>query len=334
MSARSTARPLDLPERVEIVEVGPRDGLQGVAKVLPTEEKLALIIGLIEAGVSRIQVASFVNPARVPQMADAEELIARLPQTEGVAYSALALNRRGVERAAATGLRHLDVSMSVSDAHSRRNAGLGVEDAEGELLANVELARDAGMTVRGGLQCVFGASVGEVIPAERIARVAARLAEAGAAEIAIADSAGLADPQSLAGVLQVVTAETAGVPLVLHLHDTRGLGIANLVTALQLGVARFDTAFGGLGGCPFIPGAAGNVATEDVIAMLDAMGVSTGVDVAGVCRVSARAQALLGATLPSRVYELWRREHAGSDDQAPAAGPATGNAPAPHGATA
>lgn len=296
-----------LPSQVDIVEVGLRDGLQSAAKVLRTTAKLELLDGLLDAGVRRLQVVSFVHPARVPQMADAEELVSRLPSRDGVVYSGLALNRRGVERAAAVGLEHVDVSMSVSDAHSLRNAGLDVEEAERRLLENVAAARAAGLTVRGGLQCVFGSVSGEVIPTERIARLAGRLAGAGVAEVALADSAGLADPLSLARVVMAAREAVGEVPLVLHLHDTRGLGLANLVAAMQLGVSRFDTAFGGLGGCPFIPGAAGNVATEDVVSLLDAMGVSSGVDVARICQVSARAKELLGESLPSRVFGLWER---------------------------
>ncbi len=305
---RSTA-PVDgslvLPGRVDIVEVGLRDGLQSAARVVPTDAKLALLDGLLAAGVTHIQVASFVHPEHVPQMADAEALVARLPRRVDVVYSGLVLNRRGVDRAVAAGLDHVDVSMSVSDAHSRRNAGMGVEEAEQRLLENVAAAQAAGLNVRGGLQCVFGSVAGEEIDVRLVARIAGRLAASGVVEIALADSAGLADPQRITRVVGAVRAEIGSVALVMHLHDTRGLGIANLVAALQMGVSRFDTAFGGLGGCPFIPGAAGNVATEDVVGMLDAMGITTGVDVEGVCRVSARARELLGEDLPSRVFGLW-----------------------------
>lgn len=302
-----------LPAQVDIVEVGLRDGLQSAVKVLPTAAKLDLLAGLLDAGVKRLQVASFVHPERVPQMADADELVSRLPSRDGVVYSGLVLNRRGVERAAAAGLKHVDVSMSVSDAHSRRNAGMGVVEAEERLLENVAAAHAAGLSVRGGLQCVFGSVSGEVISVELVARLAGRLAAAGVAEVALADSAGLADPLSLARTVLAVREAAADVPLVLHLHDTRGLGIANLMAAMQLGVARFDTAFGGLGGCPFIQGAAGNVATEDAVSLLDALGIGTGVDVAGVCRVSARAKALLGESLPSRVFGLWERSSSRQD---------------------
>ncbi len=300
------AGPAWLPSRVELVEVGLRDGLQNQPRTLPTEVKLELVRGLLDAGLRRLQVASFVHPAKVPQMADAEAVVSALPAREGVVYSGLALNRRGVERAAAAGLRHVDVSLSASDEHSRRNAGMGLAEAEEHLVATVALARELGLAVRGGVQCAFGCGLDEV-PPERVARLAARIADAGVEELAIADSAGRADPVAVERLVEAVREAAPDVPLVLHLHDTRGLGIANLMAGLRAGVTRFDTAFGGLGGCPFIPGAAGNVPTEDVASLLDQLGVATGVDVDAVCRVSARAAEALGVGMDSRVFALWQR---------------------------
>lgn len=328
--AATAPRPDWLPERVELVEVGLRDGLQNQPRTLPTEVKLELLAGLLDAGLKRVQVASFVHPGKVPQMADAESLAEALPEREGVVYSGLALNRRGVERAAAAGLRHVDVSLSASDAHSRRNAGMGLEEAERHLLATIALARELGLGVRGGVQCAFGCGMDEV-PLERVARLVARVAAAGVEELAVADSAGLADPVAVERVVAAVRAAAPGVPLVLHLHDTRGLGLANLMAGLRAGVTRFDTAFGGLGGCPFIPGAAGNVATEDAVNLLARMGVETGVDLDAVCRVSARAAEALGVTLDSRVFALWQRGRAAVPHGAASTG-AGGRGPADAGA--
>lgn len=324
-----------LPERVDLVEVGLRDGLQSQPRTLSTDLKLELLTGLLDAGLTRVQVASFVHPGKVPQMADAEVLVARLPEREGVVYSGLALNRRGVERAAAAGLRYVDVSLSASEEHSRRNAGMGLAEAEEHLLATIAFARERGMGVRGGVQCAFGCGMDDV-PLERVVRLAARIAASGVEELAIADSAGLADPLSVERLVNAVKDAAPGVPLVLHLHDTRGLGIANLMAALRQGVTRFDTAFGGLGGCPFIPGATGNVATEDVASLLERMGVRTGVDVDAVCRVSARAKEALEAEMTSRIFALWERGQgaaAGGPGGSPAAsGPANGTAAAAGGA--
>lgn len=335
MSARPTssasgstpeARPAWLPERVTLVEVGLRDGLQNLPRTLATEQKLELLTGLLDAGLRRIQVASFVHPERVPQMADAEALCAALPERPGVRYSALALNLRGVERAARAGLKHVDVSMSAGEAHSRRNAGMGLEEAEEHLLDTIAAARGLGLRVRGGVQCAFGCFADDPVPLERVVRLAGRIAGAGVEELAIADSAGTADPLRIERLVARVREVVGHVPLVLHLHDTRGLGLANLMAALRQGVTRFDTAFGGLGGCPFIPGATGNVATEDVAHLLNAMGVATGVDVEAVCGVSARAKALLDEPLPSRMFALWEK---GAQADGRAATPATAAASTP-----
>ncbi|MBW7917013.1 MAG: hydroxymethylglutaryl-CoA lyase [Trueperaceae bacterium] len=297
-----------LPRAVRLVEVGLRDGLQSLPAVLPTEQKLALIDALLAAGVTSLQVASFVNPVRVPQMADADELSKRLaPLLEGrpeVRLSGLALNRRGVERLAAAGLRHVDLSLSASEPHSRRNAGMSVEEAEGHIRAAVGTAIGLGLEVRAGVQCVFGSAPGDEVPLERVLRLSETLIAAGATELALADSAGLADPLRLATVVAAVQERVAPVAITLHLHDTRGLGMANLVTALRLGIASFDTAFGGLGGCPFITGAAGNLGTEDVVFLFDSLGLNTGVDLLGVARATRLAEGWSAASMPSRLYQL------------------------------
>ncbi len=308
MSPTSFPPDRPLPGRVRLVEVGLRDGLQSVPTVLPTGRKLALIEALLAAGVRNVQVASFVNPARVPQMADAEAVCAALPalaeRYPGTRFSGLALNLRGVERLAAAGLGAVDLSLSASDRHSLRNAGMSVKEAEAELAAAVAAAVALGLEVRAGVQCVFGSEPGEEIPLERVGRLAEVLLGAGARELALADSAGLADPARLARALVFVMQRVGPVPITLHLHDTRGLGLANLVTALRLGVSSFDTAFGGLGGCPFIPGAAGNVATEDVLNLVTDLGIATGIDASAVVGVTALAEEWLRVPMPSRVYGL------------------------------
>ena len=305
---------MNLPDHVELVEVGLRDGLQSQRRTLPTRLKLRLLEGLLDAGIERVQVVSFVHPEKVPQMADAEALCAALPRRDGVVYSGLALNRRGVERAAAAGLTHVDLSYSGVEAHSRRNAGMSLDEAQAHVLETVAFARQLGLEVRGGIQCVFGC-LGEPGPArERLHRMAEHLVEAGAEELALADSAGNATPVQVEAVLEVLADVAARVPLVLHLHDTRGAGLANLVTALHHGVRHIYTAFGGLGGCPFIPGAAGNIATEDTAHLLHGMGVDTGVDVDAVAAVSALAEDALGISLPSRVYGLWKRQRESDPD--------------------
>lgn len=295
---------LQLPEQVEIVEVGLRDGLQSEATIVPTATKLDLIARLVAAGLRRVQVASFVNPRLVPQMADADELCARLPAAEGVVYSGLVLNLRGLERARAAGLRHVDIGLSASETHSRKNANMGVGEALGQVAAMVAAARAAGITVRGGVQCAFGCAYEGAVPAERVLGIAGRLLELGVGELALADSTGMANPRQLAAMLEALRPLAGAVPIVLHLHDTRGMGLANLLVALQHGVRQFDTAFGGLGGCPFIKGATGNIATEDTVHMLGQMGVATGVDLAGVAACSRIVAGLLGRDLPGKLYRI------------------------------
>lgn len=308
----SSAFPADapLPRHVRLVEVGLRDGLQSVPSTLPTERKLALVHALLTAGLRHIQVASFVNPKRVPQMADAEALSVTLrpladeyPDAE---FSGLALNLKGVERLAAAGLRNVDLSLSASEPHSQRNAGMSIGEATDQLTRSIRVAREFGLKVRAGVQCVFGSEPSEIIPVQRVTDLAAKLLDAGATELALADSAGLADPLTLARTITQVHKVTSSTPLTLHLHDTRGLGMANLVTALRLGVNSFDTAFGGLGGCPFIPGAAGNIGTEDSVHVLHAMGVSTGVDLTVLAQTTRLAEGWLDQVMPSRVYQLLR----------------------------
>lgn len=301
---------MNLPPHAQLIEVGLRDGLQNQPVTLPTAVKLEAVAGLIEAGLRQIQVASFVHPQKVPQMADAEALCAGLPRRAGVTYSALVLNPKGVERAVAAGIGRVDASLSASEEHSRRNAGFGIAEARGRLAEMIGAARAAGLEVRAGVQCAFGCVFEGEIPVDRVVELAGQLAGLGPVELALADSTGMATPRDLETVIGRVREEVGELPLILHLHDTRGLGLANLLTALQLGVTRFDTAFGGLGGCPFIPGATGNVATEDVVHALETMGVRTGVDHAKVAAVSARVEEHLGAVMPGKLYGLWKQARA------------------------
>lgn len=297
-----------LPSRVRLVEVGLRDGLQSIPVTVPTGRKVALVEALLGGGLRHLQVASFVNPTRVPQMADAEALsVALRPLTAkypDAVFSGLALNLRGVERLAAARLESVDISLSASEPHSKRNAGMTIAEATEQITSSIKVALEFGLKVRAGVQCVFGSAPGEKIPVERVSDLASALLDAGATELALADSAGLADPLTLAHTLTEVRTATGQNEVTLHLHDTRGLGMANMVTALRLGVSSFDTAFGGLGGCPFIPGAAGNVGTEESVNLLDALGIETGVSLPGVMQASRFAEHWIGQPLPSRFYQL------------------------------
>lgn len=295
----------ELPQTVEIVEVGPRDGLQREETILSVAEKVTLVEQLIDAGLRRIQVTSFVHPRYVPQMADAEEVCARLPRRPDVSYSGLALNLKGVERAYDAGLRAIDISVSASDAHSRRNANRSLQEALREFDQMYRRAREAGMHVRAGIQCAFGYQTPEDVTPEQVLAIAEHYMELGVDEIALADSSGLANPMQMTALLQSLTAVTRAVPLIMHLHDTRGMGLANVMAALHCGVRIFDTAVGGLGGCPFIEGATGNIATEDTVHMLHQMGIDTGVDLQRLSAVARGLEKRLGKKqLPGKLYAL------------------------------
>lgn len=292
------------PESVQLCEVGPRDGFQYEDSIIPTELKVDLIRGLAEAGLPRIQVASFVHPKWVPQMADAEDVVAQLPTMEGVRYSGLALNRRGVERAHAAGLRAVDISIATWDEHSLDNANMTVDDALDLALEMVELALSYDMEAQIGFQTVFGFKSPGDTPVGRVVGMAELFASRGVESISLADTTGMAHPAMIAERIQAVREVSSGVPIVLHLHDTRGLGLANVYEAVRLGVDRFDTSFAGMGGCPFIVGAAGNIATEDTAYLLDRLGISTGVDIQSVASCSRRVSSFLGKDYPGKLYRI------------------------------
>jgi hydroxymethylglutaryl-CoA lyase len=300
----ATADQNGFPSRVTLFEVGPRDGFQFEQTVIPTELKLEMVQGLIAAGLKNIQVTSFVNPRKVPQMADAEELVRRLPKDAGVCFSGLVLNRIGLERACKSGLGTVEISVSASDSHSRRNTGmpLAVAVAQGQEL--VRMAVREGLQVRASVQCAFGCVQEGPVAQERVHDMLAAFKVSGAHSLALADTTGMATPVTVKRLLRRVLPATGSLPLALHLHDTRGLGLVNLMAGLECGVTRFDTAFAGLGGCPFVEGAAGNIATEDTLYLLAALGVATGVDAAAVARCSRRLAAFLGKTFAGKLYRL------------------------------
>jgi len=294
-----------MPERSAwLCEVGPRDGFQFESTFIPTEQKCAWIHALALAGLPRIQATSFVHPKWVPQMADAEALWAQLPRVPGTRYSALALNRRGVERALKAGAALIDLSIATHPNHARDNVNMTVEQGMDEAHAMIRMALDAGADVQLGLQTVWGYAEANDVPLHALLSIAGAFAGYPLESFSLADSTGLAHPRSIQATVTAFGEILPGIPLVLHLHDTRGAGLANVVAALQCGVARFDTSLGGLGGCPFIPGATGNIPTEDTTALLDAMGYSTYVNVGAVARVSREVSAFLRRPLSGKMYRL------------------------------
>lgn len=284
-------------DHVALREVGLRDGLQLVAAVLPVEKKLAWYVAETAAGVRDFEVTSFVPPAAVPQFVDADEVGRRALAVPGPVCSALVVNLRGAERAFDAGFTRLNYVVSASEAHSRANARRTTDEAIAEY-ARLRAARDArpnrdDITLSVGIATAFGCTLqGNVAPA-RVAEVAAAIAAVGVEEIMLADTVGYGDPAAVAALVPMVAAAVGGVPLAAHFHDTRGLGLANLCAALEAGIRRFDASLGGLGGCPFAPGATGNIAMEDTVFLLDRLGCPTGIDLAALLELRAIVESWL-----------------------------------------
>ena len=281
-----------------VSEVGPRDGLQSIARTMPTEAKLRWIAALAAAGLREIEVGSFVNPKRLPQMADAEAVVRATRETPGLTVMALAPNPRGVQRAAEAGAHRITMPVSASDAHSLANIGVPTERAI-EQVAEAVAWRDArpdggrpGIEV--GISTAFGCTLSGPVPEDRVIDIAVRLARAGADGVGLSDGVGVANPAQVRRLFARLRAELGDRAGGAHLHNTRGQGLANVVAALEAGVTTFDASQGGIGGCPYSPGATGNIVTEDLVWMLEAMGLDTGVDLDGL----AVARAILREALP------------------------------------
>ncbi len=288
-------------ETVLLEDESLRDGLQFEKKVFSLEQKLSIFNSLKQAGVKRIQVGSFVNPKVVPQMADTEELIRAIGDVGDVLVTGLVLNDKGLDRALECGLKHISLSLSVSDTHSRKNVRKTYDEALVSVIQLIKMAATAGVKVRAGVQCSFGCVYEGAVPEKRVLDTLGLMAKAGASEFNLADTTGMATPlqvKQLVGKAQELLPKGS---LSLHLHDTRGLAIANMVAGYEAGVRIFDTSAGGLGGCPFVKGAAGNIATEDAVNLFEGMGVATGIDLEKICAVGFLYETILDKHLPARM---------------------------------
>ena len=285
---------------VSIREVAPRDGLQN-EEPIPTDAKVRLIDALSGTGVRRIEAVSFVHPKAIPQMADADEVWARAEKRPEIRYSALIPNTRGAQRAIAAGFREIEVVVSASDTHNRRNLNRSTAESLDDIAALIPLVHDAGATLEVIVATSFGCPFEGDIAPSRVAGIVERVRADGADRIAFGDTTGMATPRRVTDLLSEVR------PELLHFHDTRGTGLANIITALDLGVREFDASVGGIGGCPYAPGASGNVATEEVVHMLHDMGIDTGIDLDALIEVAELAEKLLGKKLPSGVLRAGPR---------------------------
>jgi len=289
-----------LPDRVRIVEVGPRDGLQNEATPIATADKLAFIRALADAGLRDIEATSFVNPKRIPQLADAAEVAKQLPAAAGVTYSALVPNMKGLERAIECGMRRVAVFTGASETFVQKNIGMTIAESLTTFAEVTAAARKAGMTVRGYVSTCFVCPYEGEVRKERVLEVGEGLLAMGCDELSISDTIGAAAPTDVFSTVGFVLDRIPAERVALHFHDTYGTALANVLAGLELGITTFDASTGGLGGCPYAPGAAGNVSTEDVVYMFDRMGIACGVDLPKLAAASRIMEKLLGRDLPSK----------------------------------
>jgi hydroxymethylglutaryl-CoA lyase len=287
-------------KRIDLVEVGPRDGLQSEPEVLPTESKAKFIELAIDAGVRRLEVASFVHPKRVPQMADAEALIERLPDVEGVSYIGLLMNERGLDRALETSVHEIVMVVVASDTYNRKNQGVPTSESIDAWLKIGRRAKENGKIANVMISSAFGCPYEGEVPVSRVVEIAERVMQAEPAELGIADSIGVAVPAQITELVRALR-EVIGdsVPLRFHLHNTRNTGIANAQAAVDAGAAFIDASIGGIGGCPFAPAATGNIATDDLLYLLDRSGIETGVSLEKVIAISEWLEQELGRGVPA-----------------------------------
>jgi hydroxymethylglutaryl-CoA lyase len=305
-----------LPDRVRLMEVGPRDGLQNERVVVDTRAKVAFLSDLVDAGLQRIEATAFVNPRWIPPLADHVEVAraTRLPPLAGRArFAALTPNVKGYEGARGAGIDEVAIFLAASESHNRKNINASTNEALARYAEVTARAAADGVPVRGYVSCAMGCPYEGDVPVRAVIDVARRLVEMGCYEISIGDTIGSGNPRQTVELVRALKAEVDIDRLALHLHDTRGTALANITVALDEGVRSFDASAGGLGGCPYAPGASGNVATEDLVAMLHGMGVATGVDLSRLVRASLRLESVLGRPVPSRVVAAMRSSMTADD---------------------
>ena len=291
---------MKLPAEATIYEVGPRDGLQNEARPVPTAEKIRFIDSLVASGIRNIEITSFVSAKWIPQLADSAEVARGVQRIPGVRMSALVPNKRGLETALAAGMKEIALFISVSETHNKKNVNKTIDDTIAAFEEVVPVAAAAGVSVRAYLSTVFGCPYEGDVDPDAVVALTGRLRDLGVYQISISDTIGVANPQQVEDVLGLLLAKHPASSMAVHFHDTQGTALANCVVALNLGITTIDASAGGLGGCPYAPGAAGNLATEDVVAMLHGMGIKTGIDLDKLTEASRTAATFVGHELPSK----------------------------------
>ena len=289
-----------LPNKVTIYEVGPRDGLQNEARIISTPEKISFIDALSGTGLAFIEITSFVSPKWIPQLADAAQVARGVRRPTGVRFSALVPNRKGFDNAVAAGMEEVAIFMSASETHNKRNVNKSTADTLAAFDAVIAPAKERGMRVRAYVSTVFGCPYEGAVDANRVVELSARLLDMGVYQISLGDTIGVANPAQVDEVLSLIIDKVSREPLAVHFHDTQGTALANCTIALMKGITTIDSSVGGLGGCPYAPGASGNLATEDVVAMLHSMGIETGIDLDKLVECSRIAASMVGHELQSK----------------------------------
>lgn len=298
---------MKLPARVTVGEVGPRDGLQNIAQFIPTEKKIALIDALSETGVPYMEVASFVHPKLVPQMADAAEVVTGITRRPGTKYLALVPNAKGAQRAVEYGLDGWGVFISATETHNRLNVNASIDETIQNFVEVVRMGQDAGVPVYCAISMSFGCPYEGDVPPERVVDIAGKLLDIGIQRILLGDTTGMGNPRQVEDLTGKLLAAYPGMNLTLHFHDTRGAGLANVLAGLQAGATWFEGSVGGLGGCPFAHGATGNTSSEDLVHMLHEMGVETGIDLDKLIGCARLAQETISCDLPGHVLKAGKR---------------------------
>jgi hydroxymethylglutaryl-CoA lyase len=299
---------MTLPARVTICEVGTRDGFQIEPEFIATAQKIEVVDLLSDAGVPRIEVTSFVSPKAIPQLRDAAEVMAAITRRPGTRYAALVPNDKGASRAIDAGVNAIHTVVSASESHNLANVNMTVAESLAKLRGVMEISRRAGVPVQAGISTAFGCPFEGDVPLARLEWVVRELVDMGARAIGVADTTGMANPRQVTRTLEHLMPMFPGIEWTLHTHDTRAMAIPNILAAMELGVTNFDSSIGGLGGCPFAPGASGNVCTEDLVHCLHAMGVESGIDLDRLLAVSRRVQDIVGRALPGQVVKAGKSD--------------------------